>query len=117
MLTPLYRALLEASLAYDGLLEPTVTAGGRFSDESGGDLLDSEDGLTLITAALMRADAAIGAPVGKQVLEAVAQRLGVEGAGDALCDDLSREGHVFSNGAVETVVNDAARALAAQRSI
>lgn len=114
MLTPLYRALLEASLDYDGVLEPTVSPDGRFSDESGSDLLHAEDGLTLISAALSRADAAIGATVGKQVLEAVAQRLGVEGAVDVLYDDLSREGHIFSNDAVATVVHDAARAMLSQ---
>lgn len=117
MLAPLYRTLLEASLAYDGLLEPTVAPDGRFFDESGGDLLHAEDGLTLIAQALIRADAAIGATVGKEVLQALAQRAGVEGAVDVLYDDLCREGHVFSNDAVGSVVHDAARAFAAQRSI
>lgn len=117
MLTPLYRALLEASLFHDGVLEPRVTPGGRFSDESGGDLLDAEDGLTLIVQALIRADAAIGASVGKQVLEALAQSVGVERRVDAIYNDLSREGHVFSNGAVETVAHDAVRSFAAQLGI
>src|SRR5690348_1425740 len=114
MLTPLYRALLEASLNHDGVLEPSVSADGRFSDDLGRDLLDAEDGLTLIVAALIRADAAIGASVGKQVVHALAQSVGVESGVDALYDDLSREGHVRSNDAVETVVHDAIRALASQ---
>lgn len=117
MLTPLYLALLEASLAYDGVLEPSVSRDGRFSDESGGNLLEGDDGLTLILAALIRADAAIGATVGREVLQSLAQSVGVEGRMDALYNDLSREGHIFSNDAVETVVHDAARAFAAQRSI
>lgn len=114
MLTPLYRALLEASLFHDGVLEPSVRSEGRFSDESGRDLLEAEDGLTLIVQALIRADAAIGATVGNQVLQSLAQSVGVEGGVDALYDDLSREGHIFSNGAVETVVHDAARAFSSQ---
>src|SRR5437868_5640209 len=109
MLTPLYRALLAASLDYDGVLEPSVSADGRFSDKSGGDLLQAEDGLALILCALVRADAAIGATVGRQVLQALAQRVGVEGRADAIYDDLSRDAHVFSNDAVETCVHDAAR--------
>jgi len=117
MLTPLYRALLEASLNHDGVLEPCVSADGRFSDHSGRDLLDAEDGLTLIVAALIRADAAIGASVGKQVVDALAQSVGVESGVDALYDDLSREGHICSNDAVETVVHDAIRAFASQLSI
>lgn len=114
-MTPLFRALLVASLDYDGVQGPHVTEDGRFSDESGGDLLHAEDGLTLIAQALVRADAAIGATIGKQVLEAVAQRLGVESAVDVLYDDLSSEVHIFSN-AIATVANDAARALLSQSS-
>lgn len=117
MITPLYRALLEASLGYDGVLEPSVSADGHFSDESGSDLLGAEDGLTLILSALIRADAAIGATVGKEVFQSLAENVGVERGVDAVYDDLRRDGHVFSNDAVETVVYDAARAFAAQHSI
>ena len=114
MLTQLYRSLLEASLDFDGVLEPSVSTDGQFSDESGGDLLDAEDGLTLICQALIRADAAIGATVGTEVLQSLAQRVGVERGVDALCDELRGEHYTFSNDAVDTVVHDAARALAAQ---
>ena len=116
MLTLLYRSLLEASLDFDGVLEPTVSADGHFSDVSGSDLLQAEDGLTLICQALIRADAAIGATVSDEVFQLLADRIGVERGVNALCDDLRREGHIFSNDAVDTVVHDAARALAAQPS-
>ena len=113
MLTPLYRALLEASLAYDRLLEPGVSSDAQFT-ESGCDLLEAEDGLGMILCALVRADAAIGATVGREVLQALAQRLGIEGRADAIYDELSRDAHVFSNDAVETCVHDAARAFTSQ---
>lgn len=117
MLTPLYRALLEASLSCDGVLEPCVSAGGRFSDESGGDLLNAEDGLALICQATVRADAAIGTTVGREVLQSLAQSVGVEGLLDARYDDLSREGHAFSNDELGCALHDAARAFSSQRPI
>ena len=116
-MTPLYCALLEASLAYDGVLGPSVSADGSFRDGSGCDLLDAQDGLTLILQATLRADAAVGAAVGGEVLQSLAESVGVEGGVDTLYDDLSRVGHVFSNDAVEAVLHDAVTALAAQRSI
>ena len=114
MLTPFYCALLEASLDYDGLPEPSVSPNGRFTYQSGRELLEDDDGVTLICQALMRADAAICTSMGRQVLQALAESVGVEGSVKVVYDDLCSEGHVFSNNSVETVLHDAVRAFAIQ---
>jgi hypothetical protein len=113
MLTPLYRALLEASLSWDGLLEPSVSADGRFF-ESGRDLLEDELGLAFILQALVRADAAIGATVGKEVLQSLAESVGIEGGVDARYNKLRCDGHFCSDVTFENVVHDAGRFLADQ---
>ena len=114
MLTPFYCALLEASLDYDGLIGPSVSPNGRFTYDSGRDLLKDDDGVTLICQALMRADAAVCTTTGRQVLQALAESVGVNGGVKAVYDDLCGEGHVFSNNSVETVLHDAVRAFAIQ---
>ena len=78
MLTQLYRSLLEASLDFDGVLEPSVSADGQFSDESGGDLLKAEDGLTLICQALIRADAAMRREIAVEIKRERAQEVATE---------------------------------------
>ena len=113
-MTPLYRALCEAALSECGVLEPSVSAGGEFRDELG-DLLQAEDGVALILQALAFADTATGATIGREVVQTLAKQLrldGLETAYEIQCGS----SHVDSDGLID-LLHDAARALAAQRSI
>lgn len=115
MLTPLYRALCEAALRRDGVLEPSVNATGCFRDESG-DLLQAEDGVALILQALAFADAATGARIGHEVVQTLAKQMRTDGL-EARYDVQCSSGHgVISDDLIEAL-HDAARALAAQRRI
>jgi len=114
MLTPLYRALCEAALWRDGILEPSVSAIGRFLDGSS-DLLQAGDGVALVLQALAFADAATGASIGREVVKTLAQRLridGLESAYEVQCSS----GHGNSDDLIDTL-HDAARFLAAQQRI
>jgi hypothetical protein len=115
MLTPLYRALCEAALCRDGVLEPSVSATGCFRDESG-DLLQVGDGVALILQALAFADAATGATVGREVCQALAEQYGIEGL-EARYDVERGSGHGVNSDDLIDALHDAARALAAQRRI
>lgn len=114
MLPPLYRALCEAALWRDGVLEPSVSATGCFRDESG-DLLQAEDGVALILQALAFADAATGARIGREVCQSLAKQLRVDGLESAY-EVQCRDGHGLSDDLIDAL-HDAARFLAAQRSI
>jgi len=113
--TPLYRALCEAALLRDGVLEPSVTATGFFGDELG-DLLQAEDGPALILQALAFADAATGATIGREVVQALAKQLRLDGL-ESRYEVQRSGGHDLSDDAVEGALHDAARALATQRRI
>jgi hypothetical protein len=114
-MTPLYRALCEAALRRDGVLEPSVTSTGVFREESGY-LLQAEDGVALILQALAFADAATGATIGREVVQALAKQLRIEGL-EARYDVEHSRGHgVVSNDLIDAL-HDAFRALAAQRPI
>ena len=114
-MTPLYRALCEAALWRDGVLEPSVTATGCFRDESG-DLLQADDGVALILQALCFADAATGATVGREVCQALAKQSGIEGL-EARYEVERGSGHVGDSDDLIGALDDARRALAAQRLI
>lgn len=114
MLTPLYRALCEAALLRDGVLEPRVTATGGFRDESG-DLLQADDGVALVIQALAFADAATGATVGREVCQALAKQHGVKGV-EAAYDVQRSSGHIENSDGLIGALDDARRSLAAQRS-
>lgn len=114
-MTPLYRALCEAALRRDGVLEPSVSVIGCFHDESG-DLLQVGDGIALILQALAFADAATGATVGREVCQALAKQHGIEGL-EARYDVERSGGHVGDSDDLIDALHDAARALAAQRRI
>lgn len=114
MLTPLYRALCEAALSECGVLEPSVSATGCFQDELG-DLLQAGDGVALILQALAFADAATGATIGREVVKALAKQLRIEGL-EARYEVQCGSSHLASDGLID-LLHDAARALAAQRSI
>ena len=111
-MTPLYRALCEAALWDDGVLEPSVSATGRFGDGSS-DLLDADDGVALILQALAFADTATGATVGCEVVKALAKQFGIEGL-EARYKVQCRSGHRKSNKRVVDALHDVARFLAAQ---
>lgn len=115
MLTPLYRALCEAALRRDGVLEPAVSVTGCFRDESG-DLLQAGDGVALILQALAFADAATGATVGREVCQALAKQHGIDGL-KARYEVERGSGHGVISDDLIDALHDAARALAAQRSI
>lgn len=114
MLPPLYRALCEAALRRDGVLEPSVSAVGTFRDESG-DLLQAADGVALILQALAFSDAATGAAIGREVVKALAKQLGIQGL-EAAYDVQCSSGHVGNSDALVDALHDAARALASQRT-
>lgn len=114
-MTPLYRALCEASLNEFGVLEPSVLATGVFRDELG-DLLEAPDGVALILQALAFADAATGATVGREVVKALAKQTGVEGLESRY--EVQRSGsHLLSEDAVEDALHRAAHAFSVQRRI
>ena len=113
-MTPLYRALCEASLSEYGVLEPSVSASGVFRDESG-DLLQADDGIPLILQALAFADAATGATIGREVVKALAQQAGVEGL-EARYDVECSNRHFSSDDLIDAL-HDAGRLLADQLSI
>jgi hypothetical protein len=115
MLSPLYRALCEAALRRDGVLEPSVTATGCFRDESG-DLLQAEDGVALILQALAFADAATGAAIGREVVQTLAKQLRVDGL-EAAYEVQRSGGHNLSDDVVEGALHRAAHAFSAQRRI
>jgi hypothetical protein len=119
MLTPLFRALCAASLWNDGVLEPAVSATGDFRDESGelgsSNLFEVEGGPALILQALAFADAATGARIGSEVCQALAKQHGVSGL-EAAFDVQRSSGHGDSYD-LNDALHDAARFLAAQRSI
>lgn len=114
MLTPLYRALCEAALWRDGVLEPSVTATGCFRDESG-DLLEADDGVALILQALAFADGATGATVGREVVKTLAKQHGIEGL-EARYDVERSSGHVGNSDDLIDALDDARRSLASQHS-
>lgn len=114
-MTPLYRALCEAALWRDGVLEPSVNATGCFRDESG-DLLQARDGPALILQALAFADAATGATVGREVCQALAKQHGIEGL-EARYEVERSSGHVGNSDDLICALDDARRSLASQRSI
>lgn len=114
MLPPLYRALCEAALRRDGVLEPSVNAVGAFRDGSS-DLLQAEDGVALILQALAFADAATGARIGAEFVKALAKQTrldALESAYEVQCRDC----HANSADLIDAV-HDAALALVAQHSI
>lgn len=114
-MTPLYRALCEASLWEAGVLEPSVSATGVFRDENG-DLLNAEDGVALILQSLAFADAATGAVLGREVVKALAKQLAVDGL--ELAYEVQRcGGHDLSSDAVEDALHRVAHAFSAQRRI
>jgi hypothetical protein len=115
MLTPLYRALCVAALRRDGVFEPSVSATGCFRDESG-DLLQADDGVALILQALAFADATTGATIGREVVKALAKQCRVERL-EARYDVERSSGHAVISDDVIDALHDAARDLAAQRSI
>lgn len=115
MLPPLYRALCEAALRRDGVLEPSVSAVGAFREGSA-DLLEAPDGIDLCLQALAFADAATGATIGREVVKALAKQLGIQGL-EAAYDIQCSSGHVGNSDDLVDALHDAARALAAQRSI
>ena len=114
MLTPLYRALCEAALCRDGVLEPSVSATGAFRDGSS-DLLEAPDGVALALQALAFADAATGAVTGREAVKALAKQHGIEGL-EARYEVECRGSHGVSADLIDAL-HDAARFLAAQRSI
>jgi hypothetical protein len=114
MLTPLYRALCEAALRRDGVLEPSVSVTGCFRDESG-DLLQADDGVALVLQALAFADTATGATIGREVVEALAKKLRIESL-EARYEVQCRSCHGVSDDLIDAL-HDATRALSAQRSI
>ena len=65
---PALQGALRSEPRYDGVLSPSVSPDGRFSDGSGGDLLEAEDGLALSFA---RSPCGCGdrCAVGRQVLK------------------------------------------------
>jgi hypothetical protein len=114
-MTPLYRALCEAALSEAGVLEPSVSPTGVFRDENG-DLLNAVDGVALILQSLAFADAATGAVLGREVVKALAEQLGVDGL--ELAYEIQRCGsHVFSGVAVEDALHRVAHAFCSQRRI
>lgn len=113
MLTPLYRALCEAALRRDGVLEPSVSAIGCFRDENG-DLLHAEDGVDLILQACAFADTATGAVTGREAVKALAKQYGIERL-ESRYQVECRRSHGVSADLVDAL-HDAARALAAQRA-
>jgi len=113
--TPLYRALCEAALLRDGVLEPSVTATGFFGDELG-DLLQAEDGPALILQALAFADAATGATIGREVVKALAKQLRIDGL-ESRYEVQCAGGHDLSGDAVEDALHRAAHAFSDQRRI
>lgn len=113
-MTPLYRALCEAALWDDGVLEPSVSATGHFRDGSS-DLLETDDGVALILQALAFADTATGATVGREVVKALAKQFGIEGL-EARYEVQCRSSHRNSNIRVGDALHDATRFLAAQPS-
>lgn len=119
-MTPLYRALCEAALWRDGILEPRVSATGDFRDESGelksSDLLQAEDGPALILQALAFADAASGATIGRELVKALAKQLRVEGLESAY-EVQCRGCHAGISDDLIDALHDATRFLAAQRRI
>jgi hypothetical protein len=114
-MTPLYRSLCEAALSEYGVLEPRVSAAGRFRDESG-DLLQAEDGVALILQSLAFADAATGARIGAELVKSLAKRLRIDGL-EARYDVQCSGGHGLSDDAVEDALHRAAFAFSAQRRI
>jgi len=115
MLTPLYRALCEAALRRDGVLEPSVTATGDFKDGSS-NLLEADDGVALALQALAFADAATGAVLGREVVQALAKQAGIEKLKARYDVECGSAHGVISDDLIDAL-HDAARALAAQRRI
>lgn len=115
MLTPLYRALCEAALSEYGVLEPSVSATGCFRDELG-ELLQADDGPALILQALAFADAATGATIGREVVQALAEQLRLDGL-ESRYEVQRSGGHDLSDDAVEGALHRAAHAFSAQRRI
>src|SRR5438045_3929045 len=112
-MTPLYRAICEAALLRDGVLEPSVSATGAFRDGSS-DLFEAEDGPALILQALAFADAATGAVTGREVVKALAKQYRVQRLEARYHVDCS-SGH--GNSDLIDALHDAACFLAAQQSI
>lgn len=115
MLPPLYRALCEAALRRDGVLEPSVSATGEFRDGSS-NLLEADDGVALALQALAFADAATGAALGREVVQALAEQAGIEKLKARYDIECGGAHGVISDDLIDAL-HDAARALAAQRRI
>jgi hypothetical protein len=113
--TPLYRALCEAALNEFGVLEPSVSATGVFSDELG-DLLQADDGVALILQALAFADGATGATIGREVVQTLAKQLGIDGL-ESRYEVQCSGGHCVSDDAIEDALHRVAHAFSAQRRI
>ena len=111
-MTPLYRALCEASLSRDGVLEPSVSATGAFRDENG-DLLHAEDGVDLILQALAFADAVTGAITGREVVKSLAKQHRIN-ALESQYEVQCRGCHGLSD--LIDALHDAARAFASQHA-
>jgi hypothetical protein len=113
--TPLYRALCEAALNEFGVLEPSVSATGVFSDELG-DLLQADDGVALILQALAFADGATGATIGREVVQTLAKQLRLDGL-EARYEIERSDGHCLSGDAIEDALHRVAHAFCSQRRI
>lgn len=113
-MTPLYRALCEAALRRDGVLEPKVSALGEFRDGSS-NLLEAPDGVALALDALAFADAATGARLGHIAVKSLAKQYGIENLESRYQVECS-SWHGVSVDLLDAL-DDARRALIAQRSI
>jgi len=115
MIPPLYCALVEQALDEAGVLEPVLTADGRFLESGGRNLLEADDGVRLAVQALAMADAVHGAGIGREVVQRLAKAYRVEGLERAY-DDL-RDAHGFDPGWIVDAFKRAARVLVPQQSI
>jgi hypothetical protein len=111
-MTPLYRALCEAALLRDGVLEPSLSATGAFRDGSS-DLLEAPDGVALALQALAIADAATGVTVGREVVKSLAEQTGIKEL-EARYQVECSSGHGVSD--LIDALHDAGRFLADQLS-
>jgi len=111
VIPPLYRALCEAILLRDGVLEPSVSATGHFRDGSS-NLLEAPDGVALAVQALAFADTVTGARIGHEVVEALTKQLGIQRL-KARYDVQCSRAHKNSSDLIDAL-HDAARFLAAQ---
>jgi hypothetical protein len=114
-MTPLYRALCAAALSEFGVLEPSVSASGVFSDELG-DLLQADDGVALILQSLAFADAATGATIGREVVKALAKQTCVHEL-ESRYEVVRSGGHKLSGDVVEDALHRVAHAFSSQRRI